>query len=31
MRIRDVCNGYSVAMAFLMLTEGSYHPDKVTI
>jgi len=31
MRIRDVCNGYSVAMAFLMLTEGSYHPEKVTI
>jgi hypothetical protein len=31
MHIQDVCNGYSVAMAFLMLTEGSYHPDKVTI
>jgi hypothetical protein len=31
MRIKDICNGYSVAMAFLMLTEGSYHPDKITI
>jgi len=31
MRIQDVCNGYSVAMAFLILTEGSYHPEKVTI
>jgi len=31
MRIQDVCAGYSVAMAFLILTEGSYHPEKVTI
>ncbi len=31
MRLQDVCAGYSAAMAFLMLTEGSYHPEKVTI
>ena len=31
MRIQDVCAGYSAAMAFLMLTKGSYHPEKVTI
>jgi len=31
MRIQDVCAGHSVVMAFLMLTEGSYHPEKVTI
>jgi hypothetical protein len=31
MRIQDVCAGYSAVMAFLMLTEGSYHPEKVTI
>jgi hypothetical protein len=31
MRIQDVCDGYSVAMAILMVTEGSYHPEKVTI
>jgi hypothetical protein len=31
MRIHDVCAGYSAAMAFLLLREGSYHPDKVTI
>jgi hypothetical protein len=31
MRIHDVCAGYSAAMAFLLLTEGSYHPEKVTI
>jgi len=31
MRIQDVCDGYSLAMAFLMITEGSYHPEKVTI
>ena len=31
MRLQDVCAGHSVVMAFLMLTEGSYHPEKVTI
>jgi len=31
MRIQDVCAGYSAVMAFLMLIEGSYHPEKVTI
>jgi len=31
MRIQDVCAGHSAVMAFLMLTEGSYHPEKVTI
>jgi hypothetical protein len=31
MRIQDVCAGYSAVMAFLMLTEGTYHPEKVTI
>jgi len=31
MRIQDVCAGHSVVMAFLMLIEGSYHPEKVTI
>ena len=31
MRLQDVCAGYSVVMAFLMLTEGTYHPEKVTI
>lgn len=31
MRLQDVCAGYSAVMAFLMLTEGSYHPEKVTI
>jgi len=31
MRIQDVRDGHSVVMAFLMLTEGSYHPEKVTI
>jgi len=31
MRHQDVCAGYSVAMAFLMLTKGTYHPEKVTI
>jgi len=31
MRLRDVCAGYPTAMAFLILTEGSYHPEKVTI
>ncbi len=31
MRIQDVCAGHSVAMAFLILTEGSYHPEKATI
>jgi len=31
MRIQDVCDGYSVAMAFLMLTEGTYHPEKVNL
>jgi hypothetical protein len=31
MRLRDVCDGHSASMAFLMLTEGSYHPEKVTI
>jgi hypothetical protein len=31
MRIQDVCAGHSAVMAFLMLTEGTYHPEKVTI
>jgi hypothetical protein len=31
MRIQDICAGYSVAMAFLILTEGSYHPEKINI
>jgi hypothetical protein len=31
MRIQDICAGYSPVMALLMLTEGSYHPEKVTI
>jgi hypothetical protein len=31
MRIQDVCAGHSAVMSFLMLTEGSYHPEKVTI
>jgi len=31
MRLQDVCAGYSVVMAFLMLTEGTYHPEKVTL
>ena len=31
MLIQDVRDGYSVAMALLMVTEGSYHPEKVTI
>lgn len=31
MRLQDVCAGYSVVMAFLMVTEGTYHPEKVTI
>jgi hypothetical protein len=31
MRIQDVRAGHSVVMAFLMLIEGSYHPEKVTI
>jgi hypothetical protein len=31
MRLQDVCAGYSAAMAFLLLREGSYHPEKVTI
>ena len=30
-RIQDVRDGHSVVMAFLVLTEGSYHPEKVTI
>jgi hypothetical protein len=31
MRLHDICAGHSASMAFLMLTEGSYHPEKVTI
>jgi hypothetical protein len=31
MRLQDICSGHSASMAFLMLTEGSYHPEKVTI
>ena len=31
MCIKDICAGHSVVMAFLILTEGSYHPEKVTI
>jgi hypothetical protein len=31
MRLQDVCAGHSVVMAFLMLIEGTYHPEKVTI
>ncbi len=31
MRLQDICAGHSVVMAFLMLTEGSYHPEKATI
>jgi uncharacterized membrane protein SirB2 len=29
--IRDICAGHSVVMALLILTEGSYHPEKVSI
>jgi hypothetical protein len=31
MRIQDVRDGHSVVMAFLMLAEGTYHPEKVTL
>jgi len=31
MRLQDVCAGHSATMAFLMVTEGSYHPEKVTL
>jgi hypothetical protein len=31
MRIQDVRAGHSAVMAFLMITEGTYHPEKVTI
>jgi len=31
MRIQDVCDGYSVAMAFLILKEGTYHPEKINL
>jgi hypothetical protein len=31
MRLQDVCAGYSAAMAFLLLREGSYHPERATI
>jgi hypothetical protein len=31
MRIQDVRDGYSAIMAFLVLTRGTYHPEKVTL
>jgi len=31
MRLWDICAGHSVVMAFLMVTDGSYHPEKITI
>jgi hypothetical protein len=31
MRIQDVRDGYSVVMAFLVIMEGTYHPEKVTL
>jgi len=31
MRIQDVRDGYSAIMAFLMLTKGTYRPEKVTL
>jgi len=31
MSIRDICAGHSVAMAILILTTGTYHPEKITI
>ncbi len=31
MRLKDVRDGHSLVMAFLILAEGTYHPEKVTL